>query len=113
MAAYTAGFMTHVTCRLTAKNRDWLRNPIRSVIEHGLPLPFYSHPIISRCSLFDHTLDRTLCLYSSVASRQLTNVSMALYSFPVRDAGCVRYRFVDCAITVAIFMVIYLFYVYS
>jgi len=27
MAAYTAGFMTHVTCRLTAKNRDWLRNP--------------------------------------------------------------------------------------
>jgi len=27
MAAYTAGFMTHVTCRLTAKNRDQLRNP--------------------------------------------------------------------------------------
>ena len=26
MAAYTAGFMTHVTCRLTAKNRDQLRN---------------------------------------------------------------------------------------
>ena len=25
MAAYTAGFMTHVTCRLTAKNRDQLR----------------------------------------------------------------------------------------
>ena len=24
--------MTHVTCRLTAKNRDQLRNPIRSVI---------------------------------------------------------------------------------
>jgi len=23
----TAGFMTHVTCRLTAKNRDELRNP--------------------------------------------------------------------------------------
>jgi len=31
--------MTHVTCRLTAKNRDQLRNPIRSVIEYGLPLP--------------------------------------------------------------------------
>jgi len=28
--------MTHVTCRLTAKNRDQLRNP-RSVIEYGLP----------------------------------------------------------------------------
>ena len=27
MAAYTAGLMTHVTCRLTAKNRDQLRNP--------------------------------------------------------------------------------------
>jgi len=27
MAAYTAGFMTHVTCRLTAKNQDQLRNP--------------------------------------------------------------------------------------
>jgi len=26
MAAY-AGFITHVTCRLTAKNRDQLRNP--------------------------------------------------------------------------------------
>ena len=26
MAAYTAGFMTHVTCRLTVKNRDQLRN---------------------------------------------------------------------------------------
>jgi len=34
--------MTHVTCRLTAKNRDQLRNPIRSVIEYEQPLPFYS-----------------------------------------------------------------------
>jgi len=25
--AATAGFMTHVTCRLTAKNRDQLRDP--------------------------------------------------------------------------------------
>ena len=32
--------MTHVTCRLTAKNRDQPRNPIRSVIEYGLALPF-------------------------------------------------------------------------
>jgi len=29
--------MTHVTCRLTAKNRDQLRNPTRSVIAYGLP----------------------------------------------------------------------------
>ena len=27
MAAYTGGFMAHVTCRLAAKNRDQLRNP--------------------------------------------------------------------------------------
>jgi len=31
--------MTHVTCRLTAKNRDQLRDPIRSAVEYGLPLP--------------------------------------------------------------------------
>ena len=30
MAPYTAGFMTHVTCRLTAKNRNQLRNPTLS-----------------------------------------------------------------------------------
>jgi len=28
--------MTHVTCRLTAKNRDQLRNPTLG-IEYGLP----------------------------------------------------------------------------
>ena len=27
LAESNAGFMTHVTCRLTAKNRDQLRNP--------------------------------------------------------------------------------------
>ena len=27
--------MIHVTCRLTAKNRDQLLNPIRSVIDMG------------------------------------------------------------------------------
>jgi len=27
MATYTAGFMTHVTCRLTAKDLDQLRFP--------------------------------------------------------------------------------------
>jgi len=33
--------MTHVTCRLTAKNRDQLRNP-RSAVEYGLPFPPWS-----------------------------------------------------------------------
>ena len=36
MAAYTAGFMTHVTCRLTAKNRGISSGTLRSVIEYGL-----------------------------------------------------------------------------
>ena len=31
--------MTHVTCRLTAKNWDQLQNPRLGVIEYGLPLP--------------------------------------------------------------------------
>jgi len=35
---FTAGFMTHVTCRLTAKNRDQLRNP--ALGNRVLPLPF-------------------------------------------------------------------------
>ena len=41
--------MTHVTCRLTAKNRDQLRNPIRSVIDYGLPLPFTIGNFSKRC----------------------------------------------------------------
>jgi len=32
--------MTHVTCRLTAKNFDQLRNPTLDIIEYGLPLLF-------------------------------------------------------------------------
>jgi len=32
--------MIHVTCRLTAKNRDQLLT-LRSVIEYGLPLPLF------------------------------------------------------------------------
>ena len=35
------GLWLTVTCRLTAKNRDQLRNPIRSAIECGLPLPYW------------------------------------------------------------------------
>jgi len=32
--------MTHITCRLTAKNRDQLRNPTLDNRVYGLPLPF-------------------------------------------------------------------------
>jgi len=36
--------MTHITCRLslTDKNRDQLRNPIRSVFEYGLPFYLFN-----------------------------------------------------------------------
>ena len=43
MAAYTVGFMTHVTCRLTAKNRDPLRNP---TLGNRVLAPFLSRPTI-------------------------------------------------------------------
>ena len=33
--------MTHVTCRLTAKNRGIGSGTLRSVIEYGLPFTFY------------------------------------------------------------------------
>jgi len=42
----TAGFMTHVICRLTAKNRDQLWNPLRSAIEYGITFTFFY------CSLY-------------------------------------------------------------
>jgi len=38
VAAYTAGFMTHVTCRLTART-GISSGTLRSAIEYGLPLP--------------------------------------------------------------------------
>ena len=38
--------MTLVTCRLTAKNRDQLRNPtLGNVIEYGLPFPLLFIPV--------------------------------------------------------------------
>ena len=56
--------MTHATCRLTAKKRDQLHNPIRSVIEYGLPLVgVTSNTIISdsarklTCTLFSIALN--------------------------------------------------------
>ena len=40
--------MTYITCRLTAKNRDQLRNPIRSVIEYGLPFTLRRASLLRR-----------------------------------------------------------------
>jgi len=43
--------MTRVTYRLTAKNRDQLRNHIRSAIEYGLPLPFLITDLDSKIAI--------------------------------------------------------------
>jgi len=40
VADVSAGFMTHFTCRLTAKHRDQL-GTLRSLIEYGQPLSFF------------------------------------------------------------------------
>ena len=45
----TVGFTTHVTCRLTAQNRDQLRNPTLGKIEYGLPLPFFCVSCVQLC----------------------------------------------------------------
>ena len=62
-----AGFMTHVTCRLTAKNRDQLRGTLRSVIERRLPLPF---TVISCTAAYRYVLQldmhvRLICVIKS------------------------------------------------
>ena len=46
----TAGFMIHVTCRLTAKNRDQLRNPtLGNRARATFTLPFYHAPGTRGC----------------------------------------------------------------
>ena len=54
--------MTHVTCRLTAKNRDQLRT-LRLVVEYRLPLPFYGvwgSAVSSSCGLWRIPVEKTL-----------------------------------------------------
>ena len=63
--------MTHVTCRLTAKNRDQLRNPtLRSVIECGLPLPFTSCHACLGCGLLLQTA--SACLLGTLVNPTIT-----------------------------------------
>ena len=60
--------MTHVTCKLTAKNRDQLRN-LRSVIEYGLP--FFTGYIEQTASPDASTIvDYIKCRASSAVSCQ-------------------------------------------
>ena len=55
--------MTHVTCRLTAKNQDQLRNH-RSVIEYGLPLLFSRKSEFSCCTVVKLTQNQALGVYA-------------------------------------------------
>jgi len=57
--------MTHITCRLTSKNRDQLRT-LRSVIEYGLPLPFYTAYTHSQDS---EEVDEVVCPVSDNSRR--------------------------------------------
>ena len=53
----TAGFMTHVTCRLTAKNRDQLRNP---TLGNRVRSPF-TLTFICRCRKASSVTSASLC----------------------------------------------------
>jgi len=67
----TVGFMTHVTCRLTTKNRDQLRNP--SVLEYGLPLLFYIQQMWPQALCFQVVrLSVHACMRASFVQRQGT-----------------------------------------
>ena len=68
--------MTHVTCRLTAKYRVQLRNPVRLVIEYGLPLPFKS-PLACLLSLAGEQLERKLAVESERAYHSRDRASYA------------------------------------
>ena len=57
--------MTHVTCRLTAKNRDQLRT-LRLVVEYRLPLPFYGvwgGAVSSSSGLWRIPVEKHFCMH--------------------------------------------------
>ena len=70
--------MTHVTCRLTAKNRDQLQNPTLGNRVWAIPLPFslfvtnapsalFAHAF-GACSLCNFRALGPLCLLSALAA---------------------------------------------
>jgi len=64
MAAY-AGFMTQVTCRLTAKNRDQLQNPTLSNRVRAT-FTFYTRFVIIAVSVAEYPdLENRSCLLQS------------------------------------------------
>ena len=72
--------MTHVTCRLTAKNRGQGRNP--TVIEYWLRLPlFYPSPLLPLETAAGS-------LYFTAAAVTLRDVSEAVYRVSLRILFC-------------------------
>ena len=72
--------MTHVTCRLTAKNRGQGRN--RTVIEYWLRLPlFYPSPLLPLATTAGS-------LYFTAAAVTLREVSEAVYRVSLRILFC-------------------------
>ena len=58
--------MTHVTCRLPAKNRNQLQNPtLGRLIEYGLRLPFYSQTLKNTYRYGEVTSHNLWSLYDS------------------------------------------------
>jgi len=56
--------MTHVTCRLTAKNRDQLRI-LRSVIEYGIELGRYR--FFKSVSVFQKSVSVSVSVFQNIA----------------------------------------------
>ena len=61
--------MTHVTCRLTAKNWDQLRNPTCLIMEYELPIPFTrpqigEQSIVMRTTFLALTLTFVACCFT-------------------------------------------------
>ena len=71
MAAYRQVYVTHVTCRLTAKNWDQLRT-LRLVIEYGLPLPF-SLPLLN--AYWSEVVEKKIARLDSYARRMLWTIT--------------------------------------
>jgi len=78
--------MTHVTCRLTAKNLDQLRT-LRSVIEYGLPLPLHVTKVDTVCILCRCVVRLFSISRSNNQSSFATDKNSATQLFLIVEAG--------------------------
>jgi len=85
MAAYPAGFLTHVTCRLTVMNRDQLRNP---TLGNKYGLPTYIHFHAATCSRTLISEQRVFSLFLTLSNSPLF---LSKHSWNTRNALSQRY----------------------